>query len=96
MATVKEYRALVGIDFTDTSGEPARVEAGDKIVGMPEDELRHQMNAGNAEVWRSGKTENVFDFSGVEVEVSGVLSRHRDGQIVLTDAAEKAEERGDV
>lgn len=96
MAAVKEYRALVGIDFTDTSGEPARVEAGDKIVGMPEDELRHQINVDNAEVWKAGKTDNVKDWSDVEAEVQGVLSRRRDGQIVLTDAAVKAEERGDV
>lgn len=93
-----EYRALVGMDYKNDKDEEVRVEAGDKIPDMPEDELRHQIRVGNAEVWVERQTGNVVDHSSVPVEVQGVLSRHaNEGQdIVLTDAAVKAEQRGEI
>lgn len=77
----KEYRALVGMDFLGEDGEPHRVEAGDKIEGMPENELRRQVNEKNAEVWKRNQTDNVRDNSGAQVY--GVRSRHSDGEIYL-------------
>lgn len=79
----KEYRALVGMDFNtgevdEETKEPVevRVEAGDKIVGMPDDELKHQVRIGNAEVWKERKTDNVQRLEDVPVVVHGVTSRH--------------------
>lgn len=84
----KEYRALVGMDYKNEKGEEVRVEAGDKITEMPEDELRHQINVKNAEVWKERQTDNVVDLSTVPVEVQGVLSRHanKGADIVLKEA----------
>lgn len=77
MASEEEYRALVGMDFKDAEDNECRVEAGDKIVGMPEDELRHQMNVGNVEVWVDRRTQNVVKPDSANVTVHGVLSRHQ-------------------
>lgn len=98
MTKPKEYRALVGIDYKNADGEEVRVEASDKIDGMPEDEVSKQLNQGNIEVWKDGRTKNVRRPGDAKVEVHGVFSRHAQGdtQIVLTDAREKAQERGDV
>ena len=74
----KEWRALIGMDFVNVDGEETRVEAGDKIEGMPEDELRHQINLKNAKGWKERDTEGVQRPGDVPVVVTGVLSRHAD------------------
>ena len=89
----KEYRALVGMNYKDAEGEEVRVEAGDKIPDMPEDELRHQINVKNVEVWVERQTENVVDLDAVPVVVHGVLSRHaNDGADIVLSAPRGSEE----
>lgn len=89
----EEYRALVGMDYKNAEGEEVRVEAGDKIPDMPEDELRHQIRVRNAEVWVERQTENVVDLDAVPVVVHGVLSRHaNDGADIVLKEPRGSEE----
>ncbi len=94
MATedVKEYRALFGMNYTSLSGNEVRVEEGDKITNMPEDEARHQERMKHIEEWVDRQTENVGGNSTEEPVVIGVESRHANQgeDIVLKGVNENA------
>lgn len=74
-----DYRALYGMNYTNTKGNEVRVEAGDKITDMPENEASKQKNKKNIEEWVPRETENVHNPEDDEVEVHGVQSRHAAG-----------------
>lgn len=94
MATedVKEYRALFGMNYMSLSDNEVRVEEGDKIDNMPEDEARRQERMGNIEEWVDRQTENVGGHSEEEPAVTGVESRHANQgeDIVLKGVNENA------
>ncbi|MFE9742961.1 hypothetical protein [Streptomyces sp. NPDC006477] len=75
-----DYKALTGLNYISTeTGEETRVEAGDKIVGMGHDSIRHELEAGNIEPvsqTRKKKTEKVE-----EVESGGDSSVQPESRI---------------
>jgi hypothetical protein len=82
----KEYRALSGMNYPhpDKEDTEVRVEAGDKLTIVPDDKwVQKMVNQGHLEEFEPNNTENVTDHAAEVVEVYGVMSRHRDGEIVL-------------
>lgn len=84
-----EFRALIGLNFIDSSGEECRVSAGDKITDIPENVLSSEWKAGNIEVWVSGQTENVRDHDPGPLNRVGVLVEREGGKMIMKGVNDK-------
>jgi hypothetical protein len=89
----KEYRALVGMNYPhpDDKESEVRVEAGDKISVIPDDDwVKHHMRVHNIEEWKERDTSKVRKPESEVLSVDGVMSRHaNDGaDIVLKGVTE--------
>jgi hypothetical protein len=81
-----EHRALSDISYVDENENEVHIAAGDKVTDLPDNVVKSETKAGNLEPYRARHTENVRTADGCEV--TGVESRHRDGQIVMREVRE--------
>lgn len=86
---MKEYRALVGINYVSAETEnEKRANPGDKITDMSENAAKHELAAKNIEEWVAGETENVRKPEDQHLEVEGVRSRRNKGRIQVKEVGE--------